>query len=149
MPKKASAPKKARWSSAQKAEARKGKTPKKAHHRGQPDGPRSAPKRGARVDGDGSKRPRAERSPRWDPADPRRADRNKAPRRADDRGPRSSGDSSNRSSSGGSGHSSGSRYTGERNSTGGRGDSSGSRSPRDASGNDRRDQRQVHRPHDE
>ena len=72
MPDKASGPKKARWTSAQKSEARK--APKKAHHRGQPDGPKSAPKRAARSDSaDGySKRPRAERSPRWDRDDPRR-----------------------------------------------------------------------------
>ena len=44
----ASGPKKARWSTAKKAEARK--APKKAHHRGQPDGPKSAPKRSARPD---------------------------------------------------------------------------------------------------
>ena len=50
MPDKASGPKKARWTSAQKSEARK--APKKAHHRGQPDGPKSAPKRAARSDSD-------------------------------------------------------------------------------------------------
>ncbi|MFQ6172775.1 DEAD/DEAH box helicase [Oryzobacter sp. R7] len=75
MPKKASGPK-ARWTAAQKSDARKG--PKKTH-RGQPDGPRSAPKRAARGDsrdGEGyAKRPRAERSPRWDREDPRRGDR--------------------------------------------------------------------------
>ena len=72
MPNKASGPKKARWTTAQKSEARK--APKKAHHRGQPDGPKSAPKRAARSDsGEGyTKRPRAERSPRWDREDPRR-----------------------------------------------------------------------------
>ena len=73
MPNKASGPKKARWTSAQKSDARK--APKKAHHRGQPDGPKSAPKRSARPESaDGhTKRPRAERSPRWDREDPRRA----------------------------------------------------------------------------
>ncbi|MFL6170842.1 MAG: hypothetical protein ACJ711_14310, partial [Ornithinibacter sp.] len=83
MPKKASGPKKARWTAAQKNEARK--APKKAHHRGQPDGPKSAPKRSARPDpADGhTKRPRAERSPRWDREDPRRG--------SDSRGSRSSG----------------------------------------------------------
>ena len=58
MPKKASGPKKARWTTAQKSEARK--APKKAHHRGQPDGPKSAPKRAARAEsGEYTKRPRA------------------------------------------------------------------------------------------
>src|SRR3954467_7237875 len=86
MPNKASGPKKARWTSAQKSEARK--APKKAHHRGQPDGPKSAPKRSARPDpADGhTKRPRAERSPRWDREDPRRG--------SDSRGSRYSGTAS-------------------------------------------------------
>jgi len=86
MPNKASGPKKARWTSAQKSDARK--APKKAHHRGQPDGPKSAPKRSARPDSaDGyTKRPRAERSPRWDREDPRRG----TDSRADSRGSRSS-----------------------------------------------------------
>ena len=81
MPNKASGPKKARWSSAQKSEARK--APKKAHHRGQPDGPKSAPRRSARPDSaDGyTKRPRGERSPRWDREDPRRRSDNLEPRR--------------------------------------------------------------------
>ena len=71
MPHKASGPKKARWTAAQKSEARK--APKRPH-RGQPDGPRSAPKRAVRSDsGEGySKRPRSERSPRWDRENPRR-----------------------------------------------------------------------------
>jgi len=90
MPKKASGPK-ARWTAAQKAQARKG--PKKPH-RGQgesrstrPDGRDAAP---------GGKRPRSERSPRWDREDPRRSGRDDrrrsgdAPRqeerRRDDRG---------------------------------------------------------------
>ncbi|MGG5259319.1 DEAD/DEAH box helicase [Phycicoccus avicenniae] len=69
MPKKASGPK-ARWTAAQKAEKRKG--PKKPH-RGQATGRpgSSTPTRS----GDGeerAKRPRAERSPRWDREDPRR-----------------------------------------------------------------------------
>ena len=71
MPKKATGPKKARWTTAQKSEAKK--APKKAHHRGQPDGPKTAPKRAARAEsGEYTKRPRAERSPRWDREDPRR-----------------------------------------------------------------------------
>ena len=71
MPKKATGPKKARWTTAQKFEAKK--APKKAHHRGQPDGPKTAPKRAARAEsGEYTKRPRAERSPRWDREDPRR-----------------------------------------------------------------------------
>ena len=65
MPKKATGPKKARWTTAQKFEAKK--APKKAHHRGQPDGPKTAPKRAARAEsGEYTKRPRAERSPRWE-----------------------------------------------------------------------------------
>lgn len=75
MPKKATGAKKARWSAAQKASARK--APKKPHHRGQPDGPRAAATRSgstrsvSSVGGDGprSKRPRSERSSRWDGAD--------------------------------------------------------------------------------
>ena len=110
MPNKASGPKKARWSTAQKSEARK--APKKAHHRGQPDGPKSAPKRSARPgSADGyTKRPRAERSPRWDREDPRRgqsgtggsrysagpSDRGTSPNRDDDRGSRYSSGSSDR-----------------------------------------------------
>ena len=71
MPKKATGPKKARWTTAQKSEAKK--APKKAHHRGQPDGPKTAPKRAARAEsGEYTKRPRAEPSPRWDREDPRR-----------------------------------------------------------------------------
>ena len=71
MPKKATGPKKARWTTAQKFEAKK--APKKAHHRGQPDGPKTAPKRAARAEsGEYTKRPRAEPSPRWDREDPRR-----------------------------------------------------------------------------
>ncbi len=87
MPKKASGPKKARWTAAQKSEARK--APKKPH-RGQPDGPRSAPKRAVRSDsGEGySKRPRSERSPRWDREDPRRQGGPSRPSRDDSRGER-------------------------------------------------------------
>ena len=87
MPNKASGPKKARWTSAQKSEARK--APKKAHHRGQPDGPKSAPKRAARSDSaEGyTKRPRAERSPRWDREDPRRQGGPAARSRDDSAGP--------------------------------------------------------------
>ena len=73
MPHKASGPKKARWTAAQKSEARK--APRKPHHRGQPDGPKSSPKRAARSDsrdGEYTTRPRSQRSPRWDREDPRR-----------------------------------------------------------------------------
>ena len=77
MPKKASGPK-ARWTAAQKAQARKG--PKKPH-RGQgesrstrPDGRDAAP---------GGKRPRSERSPRWDREDPRRSNRDDRRRSGD------------------------------------------------------------------
>ncbi|HMM93940.1 MAG TPA: DEAD/DEAH box helicase [Phycicoccus sp.] len=75
MPKKASGPK-ARWTAAQKAEARKG--PKKPHRGQGSRGPAAETTR----DGERSKRPRAERSPRWDREDPRRGDR---PARADRR----------------------------------------------------------------
>jgi superfamily II DNA/RNA helicase len=99
MPKKASGPK-ARWTAAQKAQARKG--PKKPH-RGQ--GETRPPARSTRPDGrdaaPGGKRPRSERSPRWDREDPRRSgrddrrrsgdaprqeDRRRDDRRRDDRG---------------------------------------------------------------
>ncbi|HRV58648.1 MAG TPA: DEAD/DEAH box helicase, partial [Phycicoccus sp.] len=64
---------KARWSAAKKAEARKGgKGPKKAHHRGQPDGPRRKDDRASSTEPK-QKRPRDERSPRWDAQDPRRS----------------------------------------------------------------------------
>ncbi|MBM6400865.1 DEAD/DEAH box helicase [Phycicoccus sp. MQZ13P-5] len=69
MPKKASGPK-ARWTAAQKAEARKG--PKKPH-RGQAGRPGAAAKPARGGDGEErTKRPRSERSPRWDREDPRR-----------------------------------------------------------------------------
>jgi superfamily II DNA/RNA helicase len=78
------APKKARWSAAKKSEAKKSaKSPKKAHHRGQPDGPvakkagtsgKGAAPRGGEEQAR-EKRPRAERSARWSPEDPRRAAR--------------------------------------------------------------------------
>ena len=132
MPKKASGPKKARWSAAQKNEARK--APKKPHHRGQPDGPKSAPKRSARPDStDGhTKRPRAERSPRWDREDPRRS----SDSRGDSRGSRYSsaptdrGNTSNRSTS---------TYSNR--------DDRNDRPKRWVS--DSREERHVHRPHDE
>ena len=148
MPNKASGPKKARWTSAQKSEARKG--PKKAHHRGQPDGPKSAPKRAARSDsGEGyAKRPRSERSPRWDREDPRRQGGPGRPARGDDRGPRSTSGPSDR------GHRStrddrGSRYTSgstDRGYTSNR-DDRNDRPKRWVS--DSREERHVHRPHDE
>ncbi len=96
MPNKASGPKKARWSTAQKSEARKG--PKKTH-RGQPDGPRSTPKRAARSDSSEghTKRPRAERSPRWDREDPRRQGGSGRPSRDDSRGSRPTSGPSDRS----------------------------------------------------
>ena len=82
MPKNSDPSKKQRWSAAKKAEkkakpAKAGRgadgAPKKAHHRGQPDGPK---RRIDARDGEaGGKRPRAERSPRWDDQDPRRAAR--------------------------------------------------------------------------
>ncbi|MFL6176874.1 MAG: DEAD/DEAH box helicase [Ornithinibacter sp.] len=144
MPKKASGPKKARWTAAQKNEARK--APKKAHHRGQPDGPKSAPKRSARPDpADGhTKRPRAERSPRWDREDPRRGSDSRGSRysgtapgqtntsnREDTRGSRSSSDRSDRN------------FTSNRNDRNDRND----RPKRWVS--DSREERHVHRPHDE
>ncbi len=81
MPKKAPGPK-ARWTAAQKAEARKG--PKKPH-RGQGAGRPGAAKAARPGDGEErTKRPRAERSPRWDREDPRRAGKpSRAERRAD------------------------------------------------------------------
>ena len=106
MPNNTSGPKKARWSTSQKAEARK------------------APKRAARSEGDvGTKRPRAERSPRWDREDPRRTDRPRTTGRPDDRG-----------------DARGSAYS--RDST------PRSSTPSRGSG-DRREQRPVQRPHDE
>ncbi|HQF03973.1 MAG TPA: DEAD/DEAH box helicase [Phycicoccus sp.] len=82
MPKNSDPSKKQRWSAAKKAEkkakpAKAGRgadsAPKKPHHRGQPDGPK---RRVDARDGEaGGKRPRAERSPRWDDQDPRRAAR--------------------------------------------------------------------------
>ena len=71
MPNKASGPKKARWTSAQKSEARK--APRRPTTAASPTA-QERPKRSARpesADGYG-KRPRAERSPRWDREDPRR-----------------------------------------------------------------------------
>ncbi|HET6967385.1 MAG TPA: DEAD/DEAH box helicase [Ornithinibacter sp.] len=148
MPKKASGPKKARWATAQKSEARK--APKKAHHRGQPDGPKSAPKRAARSDsGEGhTKRPRSERSPRWDREDPRRqsdsrgsrysagpSDRNSTSNRDDNRGSRYSAGPSNRS------------FTSNRNPTPSNRDDRNDRPKRWVS--DSREERHVHRPHDE
>ena len=131
MPKKASGPKKARWTSAQKIEARK--APKKPHHRGQPDGPKSAPKRAARpagADGDGSpKRPRAERSPRWDREDPRRGSGRAERVSGDSRGPRTSAPDS------------------DRGPTSNRDDLQRQRPKRWVS--DSREERHVHRPHDE
>ena len=133
MPKKASGPKKARWTAAQKNEARK--APKKAHHRGQPDGPKSAPKRSARPgSAEGyTKRPRAERSPRWDREDPRRGQ--SGPGRTDDNrgsryssGPADRGTTSNRTPSSNR-------------------DDRNDRPKRWVS--DSREERHVHRPHDE
>jgi superfamily II DNA/RNA helicase len=138
MPNKASGPKKARWTSAQKSDARK--APKKAHHRGQPDGPKSAPKRSARpasAEGYG-KRPRAERSPRWDREDPRRQGGPVRPSR-DDSGP---------------------DFRGSRHSTGPSDRPTSNRTPNPSSRNtrddrpkrwvsDSREERHVHRPHDE
>ncbi len=74
MPKKASGPK-ARWTAAQKAEkkaaARKG--PKKTHRGQAPASSRPGAAAGRSADGeDRPKRPRSERSPRWDREDPRR-----------------------------------------------------------------------------
>ncbi len=141
MPKKASGPKKARWTAAQKNEARK--APKKAHHRGQPDGPKSAPKRSARPDsGEGhTKRPRAERSPRWDREDPRRS--------SDTRGSRYSGTGSGSNITSNREDSRGSRYPGDRSDrsfTSNRNDRN-DRPKRWVS--DSREERHVHRPHDE
>jgi len=72
MPKNPSGGKKPRWTAAQKAKAAKTKATKKAHHRGQPEGPRT-------------KAPRSERSPRWTDED--RAERGAQRRdRRDNRG---------------------------------------------------------------
>ena len=69
MPKNPAGGKKPRWTAAQKAKAQ-AKPAKKAHHRGQPEGPRT-------------KAPRSERSPRWTDED--RAERGR-PARREDRG---------------------------------------------------------------
>ena len=148
MPNKASGPKKARWSTAQKSEARK--APKKAHHRGQPDGPKSAPKRAARSDsGDGhTKRPRAERSPRWDAQDPRRASDPRGSRYSS--GPSDRGNTSNRDDNRGSRYSSGPSdraNTSNRNPNPSNRDDRNDRPKRWVS--DSREERHVHRPHDE
>ncbi len=145
MPKKASGPKKARWTAAQKNEARK--APKKAHHRGQPDGPKSAPKRPARPDSaDGhTKRPRAERSPRWDREDPRRS----SDSRGDSRGSRYSSTASGQNITSNREDSRGSRYSSDRSDrsfTSNRNDRN-DRPKRWVS--DSREERHVHRPHDE
>jgi superfamily II DNA/RNA helicase len=74
MPKKASGPK-ARWTAAQKAQARKAAT---KPHRGQGDARPSAKRAPRADDREGAprgKRPRSERSPRWDREDPRRSGR--------------------------------------------------------------------------
>ncbi|HEX6917219.1 MAG TPA: DEAD/DEAH box helicase, partial [Phycicoccus sp.] len=124
MPKKASGPK-ARWTAAQKAEARKG--PKKPH-RGQAATSRPAgrPARaGADEDGRG-KRPRSERSPRWDREDPRRGDRRETDRPRSDR-PRSDRPREDRR-----------RDAAPRDGSRGEGRREGPK----------RDERPVHRPHD-
>ena len=141
MPHKASGPKKARWTAAQKSEARK--APKKPHHRGQPDGPKSSPKRAARSDsrdGEYTKRPRAERSPRWDREDPRRQSGPSGaagPAREPSRGSRDGAARPDRSAPR-------------------RGDDRGRPTKRDDRGDrpkrwvsDSREERHVHRPHDE
>ncbi len=71
MPKKASGPK-ARWTAAQKAEARK---PTKKPHRGQADPAARRASRSGSDEAPRAKRPRDERSPRWDREDPRRVPR--------------------------------------------------------------------------
>ncbi|HSO65515.1 MAG TPA: hypothetical protein VLQ78_10485, partial [Ornithinibacter sp.] len=149
MPNKASGPKKARWTTAQKSEARK--APKKAHHRGQPDGPTSAPKRSARSDsGEGhAKRPRSERSPRWDREDPRRQGGPSRSSRDDSRGSRHSAGPSDRGTSSTRGEDRGSRYSAgrsDRGTTSNR-DDRNDRPKRWVS--DSREERHVHRPHDE
>jgi superfamily II DNA/RNA helicase len=85
MPKKASGPK-ARWTAAQKAEARKSS---RKPHRGQAATSRPAARstRDASDDGRG-KRPRSERSPRWDDQDPRRGGRREGGRAAAERADR-------------------------------------------------------------
>ena len=85
------APKKARWTASQKSEAKKaGKSPKKAHHRGQPDGPRPAKGKGGSRSAEEprEKRPRAERSARWSAEDPRREGRPAKRHDRDDAAPR-------------------------------------------------------------
>ena len=158
MPKKASGPKKARWTTAQKSEAKK--APKKAHHRGQPDGPKSAPKRAARSEsGEYTKRPRAERSARWDRDDPRRQagagrpDTRGGDTRNDSRGGDSRGsDRPHRRDDRGYGSTRddrGSRYSSgpsDRSHTSNREDRN-DRPKRWVS--DSREERHVHRPHDE
>ncbi len=154
MPKKAPGPKKARWTAAQKNEA--SKAPKKAHHRGQPDGPKTAPKRSARPDSaDGhTKRPRAERSPRWDREDPRRSSESRG---TDTRGSRYSAGPSDRSYTSNRDDNRGSRYSSAPTDRGNTSNRSTSTSSNRADRNDRpkrwvsdsREERHVHRPHDE
>jgi superfamily II DNA/RNA helicase len=134
VPKKASGPKKARWTAAQKSEARK--APKKPHHRGQPDGPRTTAKRPVRpapADAEGSaKRPRAERSARWDREDPRRGAGRPELRRSTYAG--------------------GTRERGSAGSRTGAGTGTGTGTGKDRPKrwvSDGRDERHVHRPHDE
>ena len=131
MPKKASGPKKARWTSAQKIEARKG--PKKPHHRGQPDGPKSAPKRAARPTAEGGLRQAATSRavPALGPRGPSR--------RGSGRSDRVTRDSR------GSHVLTPAPPTGE--TTTNRDDSRGQRPKRWVS--DSREERHVHRPHDE
>ena len=147
MPDKASGPKKARWTSAQKSEARK--APKKPHHRGQPDGPKSAPKRAARPgSADGyTKRPRAERSPRWDREDPRRTSEPRGSRYS--AGASDRGITSNRDDSRGSRYSAGAsdRVNTSNRTTSSNRDDRNDRPKRWVS--DSREERHVHRPHDE
>lgn len=148
MPKKASGPKKARWTTAEKSEARK--APKKAHHRGQPDGPRTTPKRSARpASGDGpTKRPRSERSPRWDREDPRRRAGSGRPSRDDARGSRPSSGPSDRTGTT-RGDDRGTRFSAGRPD---RGTPSSRENRNDRPKrwvSDSREERHVHRPHDE
>ena len=148
MPNKASGPKKARWSSAQKSEARK--APKKAHHRGQPDGPKSAPKRSARPDSGRrlhqatARRALAALGPRG-PAPP-----------GDSRGSRYSAGPSDRDNTSNRDDNRGSRYSSgpsDRGNTSNRTTNPSNRDDRNDRPkrwvSDSREERHVHRPHDE
>jgi superfamily II DNA/RNA helicase len=148
MPKKASGPK-ARWTAAQKAEARKAST---KPHRGQ-GGSGATAKRPESAAGDGrprAKRPREERSPRWDREDRRRSDR---PTRSERRGADEVTDRPDGRRSGGARGYRDDRDQGSRRYRDNRQDRTDGRAPRDERRGDprveqRRDDRAPHRPHE-